>query len=162
MFAAALSLRIARIASTPLIAPSCRSISVTSGRYLRCRATASSPDAASATTSMSDWRLMMSEMPSLTIRWSSTHSTRILRPDICMFLDPSGLRHDRDDLGSGRLRRRDVQRAADLFGALSHRDQAVMAVRRALHAGIIEAAAVVRDRQRNVVGPIVEADADVL
>src|SRR5687768_14848296 len=160
MLAAALSLRIARIASTPLIAPSCRSISVTSGWYLRCRATASSPEAASATTSMSDWRLMMREMPSRTIRWSSTQSTRILRPDVGMFLDPGGLRHDRDDLGPGRRRGRDVQRAADLFGALSHRDQSVMAVRRALHAGIIETAAVVRDGQRDVVGPVVEADAD--
>ena len=46
MCAPAVSLRIARIASTPLIVPSCRSISVTSGRYFRCSATASSPDAA--------------------------------------------------------------------------------------------------------------------
>ena len=38
----------ARIASTPLIAPSCRSISVTSGRCCRNSATASSPDAADA------------------------------------------------------------------------------------------------------------------
>ena len=51
--------RMTRIASTPPIVPSCRSISVTSGDRRRNSSTASSPDAARPTTSMSGWRPMI-------------------------------------------------------------------------------------------------------
>ena len=72
------SLRMAIIASMPLMSGSRMSMSVTSGRCSRNSWMASRPVEAWATISMSGWLLMTAAMPSRRSGWSSTLKTRMV------------------------------------------------------------------------------------
>src|SRR6266550_6655515 len=128
VLAAGSTWRMARMASTPLITGSCKSISTTSGRSLTKQATASSPVATDPTTVQSGSRSMMSWRPSRTMRWSST--TRMRIGDAVIDEPPRlglGEWKFREDLDAGSRRGFDRTAAACTSRPLPHDDQTVVA-----------------------------------
>src|SRR3954454_21337129 len=141
--------RIALMASSPLMPRRFRSIKVISGLNRANSSTASSPDDAVPTTSMSGCLPMMSASPSRTMRWSSTQ--RILMecgfsmtfPAVCI------LKWDRRlDARALALAAFNGELTADILGPFAHAGQAV--VRRSVRCRRVrvEARAVVHDAQR--------------
>src|SRR4051812_12888323 len=159
------SLRIALIASTPLIAPSRRSISVTSGRHDLYSATASSPVAHEPTTSISGSWLMISAIPSRTMRWSSTHMTRMAPSFIALVCIRIGGRWRRDHRLDGRAgvgAAVDGQASANLLGALGHHRDAVVIARTLRRSVRREPGAVVGDTERDRVVGVFQRHLDLL
>src|SRR5262245_21763673 len=112
-----------------------RSRVITSGASSPARARASRLLAASPTTSISSWALIIVRRPARTTAWSSTMSTRILG------IVPLAQRDPRDDPGSLSRPRLDGQASAQEGGPLAHAGQPALPA--GAHIPDIEAAAVV-------------------
>src|ERR1700692_4806636 len=98
---------------------------------------------------MSGSRPMISPRPSRTMRWSSTHSTRIRGRRISAILRGRGDRHDSLDARAMTIAAGDREPAPEIFGALLQARQPIVAVGPVRRMVRVEADAVVRHCERD-------------
>src|SRR5688572_14469130 len=143
--------RIARIAWRPVMIGSCKSITVTSGRWRVNCSTASLPLLASATTVMSGCTVMIRASPSRSRRWSSTTSRRM--GAVMLGASLHRKRHCRLDRRATIRGADDGELAPQPLGAFAHAEKPqVLARRRPVVQVGDEALAVVLDPQHDAGG----------